>query len=86
MDAKSYARDLATQLRERGAFALQWIEDALLRIPRHKFIRKYYEPGPRGKFAEVHCHEPTDDQLRAIYSDRGLLLKKPPDESSASQP
>ncbi len=86
MNAKSYARDLAAQLRERGAFTSLWIEDAILRIPRHKFIRKHYEPGPQGKFAEVYCHEPTDDQLQVIYSDRGLLLKTPPDESSASQP
>jgi protein-L-isoaspartate(D-aspartate) O-methyltransferase len=70
------------ELRLKGGFIARWLEDAVRRVPRHHFIERYYDD--KGDFVEF---RPADDeQLKLIYSDSCLMIRKPPNHSAASEP
>ena len=72
--------------------ATSWLESALRAVPRHLFIERFAdEVNPNDPWApvgwvSVDQLNPSREALDAIYSDRGLMLKSPPDHSAASQP
>ena len=62
-----------------------WLRQALFKVPRHLFIEQYYDgEGPDG-IVHVESPTPTAEQLSAIYSNRGMMIRKDP-HSAASQP
>lgn len=62
-----------------------WLQQALFNVPRHLFIEQYYDgEGPDG-IVHVESPIPTAEQLEAIYSNRGLMIREDP-HSAASQP
>ncbi|MYC77160.1 methyltransferase domain-containing protein [Candidatus Poribacteria bacterium] len=62
-----------------------WLQQALFNVPRHLFIEQYYDgEGPDG-IVHVESPIPTEEQLSAIYSNRGLMIREDP-HSAASQP
>ncbi len=62
-----------------------WMRQALFNVPRHLFIEHYYDgDGPDG-IVDVNSPNPTPEQLKAIYSNRGLMIRENP-HSAASQP
>ena len=62
-----------------------WMQQALFNVPRHFFIEQYYDgEGPDG-IVQVESPIPTAEQLKAIYSNRGLMIREAP-HSAASQP
>ncbi len=62
-----------------------WVKQALFNVPRHHFIEQYYDDkGPDG-IVQVRSPNPTPEQLKQIYSDRGMMIRKEP-HSAASQP
>ena len=62
-----------------------WLQQALFNVPRHLFIEQYYDgEGPDG-IVHVESPIPTAEQLSAIYSNRGLMIREDP-HSAASQP
>ena len=62
-----------------------WMRQALFNVPRHLFIEQYYDgDGPDG-IVHVNSPNPTPKQLKAIYSNRGLMIREDP-HSAASQP
>ena len=62
-----------------------WMRQALFNVPRHLFIEQYYDgDGPDG-IVHVNSPNPTPEQLKAIYSNRGLMIRENP-HSAASQP
>ena len=69
------------ELRLKGAFIAPWLEDAVRRVPRHYFIERYYDD--KGDLIEF--DPASEDQLKLIYSDFGLMIRKSP-HSAASQP
>jgi protein-L-isoaspartate(D-aspartate) O-methyltransferase len=85
-DLLKYLEPFVADLERQGSLQSQWLKDALLRVPRHLFIDRYYEPEPVPHFVAVDPQCPTEQQLAAIYSDRGLMIREPPNHSAASQP
>ncbi len=79
---KEFREPLVAQLKRHGAFGGEWIERALLRVPRHLFVRRLKDPD--GTYRDLDRMHHTDDDLRTIYSDAALLIHDPP--SSTSQP
>ena len=71
------------ELRRKGAFRAPWLEDAVRAVPRHCFIEQYY--GPQNDLVAFDPDLATDEQLKLIYSDMGLMIRKTP-HSAASQP
>lgn len=69
------------ELRLKGAFIAPWLEDAARAVPRHHFIERYYDN--KGDFIEF--DPASEDQLKLIYSDSLLTIRKSP-HSAASQP
>lgn len=62
-----------------------WLRQALFKVPRHLFIEQYYDgEGPDG-IVHVESPMPTTEQLSAIYSNRGMMIREAP-HSAASQP
>ena len=62
-----------------------WLKQALFNVPRHLFIEQYYDDEEPDGIAQVESPIPTAKQLEAIYSNRGLMIRKDP-HSAASQP
>ena len=69
-----------------------WLESAVRAVPRHLFIERYAD-GVNSNDAwapvdwvTVDRLSPSPEALAEIYSDRGLMLKSPPEHSAASQP
>ena len=85
-DLLKYLEPFVADLERQGSLQSQWLKDALLRVPRHLFIDRYYEPEPVPHFVAVDPQCPTEQQLAAIYPDRGLMIREPPNHSAASQP
>ena len=76
-----FLNDLTSQ----GHLRLDWLGQALFHVPRHSFIEQYYDQQVQGGIVEVGSPEPTSEQLKIIYSDRGLMIREAP-HSAASQP
>ena len=62
-----------------------WLRQALFNVPRHLFIEQYYDGEKPDGIVHVESPIPTAKQLKAIYSDRGLMIREDP-HSAASQP
>ena len=62
-----------------------WLRQALFSVPRHLFIEQYYDGEGPDEIVHVASPTPTAAQLEAIYSNRGLMIRKDP-HSAASQP
>ena len=69
-----------------------WLESAVRAVPRHLFIERYAD-GVNSNDAwapvdwvTVDPRSPSPEALAEIYSDRGLMMKSPPEHSAASQP
>ena len=62
-----------------------WLKETLFNVPRHLFIKQYYNDEAPGGIVQVESPEPTSTQLERIYSDRGLMIRETP-HSAASQP
>ena len=62
-----------------------WLRQALFNVPRHLFIEQYYDGEEPDGIVHVESPIPTVKQLKAIYSDRGLMIREDP-HSAASQP
>ena len=90
MDAaiRSYIERMHEDLVKRNHYLqlnTDWVEQALFNVPRHLFIEQYYDDeGPDG-IVQVETPIPTSEQLSAIYSDRGMMIREDP-HSAASQP
>ena len=69
-----------------------WLEAAVRAVPRHLFIERYAaafnanDPWGPAEWVAVDRLTPSPEALEAIYSDRGLMMKPPPEHSAASQP
>ncbi len=69
-----------------------WLEAAVRAVPRHLFIERYAaafnanDPWGPAEWVAVDRLNPSPEALQAIYSDRGLMMKPPPEHSAASQP
>jgi len=74
------------ELEGQRCFGDRWLSEAVLAVPRHLFIDQYYDPPGAERPVKVDRHSPTEAQLRVIYSDRGLMMRPPPNHSAASQP
>lgn len=62
-----------------------WLRQVLFNVPRHLFIEQYYDgEGPDG-IVHVESPTPSAEQLEAIYSNRGMMIREDP-HSAASQP
>ena len=85
-DVSSHLSAFREDLEKRGCFGDKWLSEAVLAVPRHLFISQYYDPPGAERPVEVDRHSPTEAQLRVIYSDRGLMMRPPPNHSAASQP
>jgi len=79
-----YIEAFAHELRLKGAFMVPRLEEAVRRVPRHHFIEQYYDN--QDNLVRFDPEHATDEQLRLIYSDSGLTIRKPPQHSAASQP
>lgn len=62
-----------------------WLKQALFNVPRHRFIEQYYDDGAPNGIVHVESPTLTPEQLKQIYSDRGMMIRKEP-HSAASQP
>lgn len=71
------------------------LESAFRRVPRHRFLRGWYEKdesgdvecfGQRWRWRPFDPENPDPESLRKIYSDEGLLIRASPFPSSSSQP
>ena len=62
-----------------------WLRQALFNVPRHLFIEQYHDGEESDGIVQVESPIPTAKQLKAIYSDRGLMIREDP-HSAASQP
>jgi len=84
---QEYARELARKLQEEDSLPAEWVRDALLRVPRHLFIEQYYERFESDSpVVRVDPRSPTNEQLKAIYTDDALMIRQPPTHSASSQP
>ncbi len=69
-----------------------WLEAAVRSVPRHLFVERFAaafnakDPWGPAEWATVDRTNPSPEALDAIYSDRGLMMKPPPEHSAASQP
>lgn len=69
-----------------------WLESAVRAVPRHLFIERFAvafnanDPWGPAEWATVDRTNPSPEALDAIYSDRGLMMRPPPEHSAASQP
>ena len=69
-----------------------WLEAAVRAVLRHLFIERFAvafnsnDPWGPAEWATVDRTNPSPETLQAIYSDRGLMMKPPPEHSAASQP
>ena len=64
---------------------VDWLKQALLNVPRHRFIEQYYDDSEPDGIVRVGSPIPTPAQLKQIYSDRGMMIREEP-HSAASQP
>ena len=62
-----------------------WVKQALFNVPRHHFIEQYYDDSEPDGIVQVGSPNPTPEQLKQIYSDRGMMIREEP-HSAASQP
>ena len=62
-----------------------WLKQALFNVPRHRFIEQYYDDKKPDGIVHVESPIPTPEQLKQIYSDRGMMIREEP-HSAASQP
>jgi len=71
------------------------VEEAFRRVPRHRFLKGWYEQdnegdvecfGQRWRWRPFNPEEPDPESLQKIYSDTGLLIRVSPFPSSSSQP
>ena len=85
-DWVTYAEGLALVLEQQGCFEDEWLRKALFEVPRHLFIRRYYENWDAEQPRLLDRNALTDEDLKALYADDALLIRKPPKHSAASQP
>ncbi len=83
---QKYIEGFIQELEKRGCFTSKWIKEALFKVPRHLFIDQYFGMKDGKDVIEVDKDHLSDEQLKAIYSDRGLMIREPPNHSAASQP
>ena len=62
-----------------------WVKQALFNVPRHHFIEQYYDDSAPNGIVQVESPNPMPEQLKRIYSDRGMMIREEP-HSAASQP
>ena len=62
-----------------------WLRQTLFSVPRHLFIEQYYDGEGPDEIVHVESPIPTAEQLEAIYSNRGLMIRENP-HSAASTP
>jgi len=83
--SRGYQQRLLKELAAKGCFSTPWLAEAVKQVPRQLFIGQYYataDAEPSG----VNQLDPSEDQLRIIYSDTGLMIRQAPNHSAASQP
>jgi len=85
-DLLKYIQVFVQDLEQKGCFRAEWLKEALFKVPRHLFIEQYYEMQGVKRVILVDANHPTDEQLKVIYSDRGLMIRELPNHSAASQP
>jgi protein-L-isoaspartate(D-aspartate) O-methyltransferase len=87
-------RRYVKQLKEKGAIKTRQVEDAFLRVERHKLVEWFYPPDESGGHAhaggprtrrDFDPQNPDLELLKIIYSDTPLLTRINP-RSSTSQP
>lgn len=69
-----------------GCLSAEWLHHAVVSVPRHLFIDQYYETMEAEEPVIVDFTRVSYIDLQTIYSDRGLMSRKPPNHSAASQP
>lgn len=83
---RSRLADYVRQLRGAGAIRTAAVEAAFAAVPRHVFVRGFYDRGARIEIGD----DPEPEVLDRIYGDTALMTHLPRDEaggwSSASQP
>jgi protein-L-isoaspartate(D-aspartate) O-methyltransferase len=85
-DVREHMDAFVQEMEHRRCLEPAWLREALYRVPRHLFIEQYYEMGDSEHWVTVDQAQLTEENLEAIYSDRGLMIREPPDHSAASQP
>lgn len=84
MSISEHIQTFVDELRLKGAFIAPWLEDAVRGVPRHNFIEQYYDE--KDSLVKLDPDHATDEQLKLIYSNAGLQIRKPPEHSAASEP
>jgi len=84
---QSYIENLHNELRKRNALQRDptWLTQVFFKVPRHLFIKRYYDHEEPTGIVHVKPPTPTPKQLETIYADRGLMIREEP-HSAASQP
>jgi protein-L-isoaspartate(D-aspartate) O-methyltransferase len=85
-DVREHIAAFVQEMEDRGHLEPEWLREALYSVPRHLFIEQYYERGDGERCVTVDQAHLTEQNLKAIYSDRGLMIREPPNHSAASQP
>lgn len=86
VDVREHIAAFVREMEGKGCLEPGWLREALYNVPRHLFIEQYYEMEGGKHLVTVDRAHPTERDLNAIYSDRGLMIREPPNHSAASQP
>ncbi|MEW6753031.1 MAG: hypothetical protein AB1505_18930 [Candidatus Latescibacterota bacterium] len=85
-DIRPHMDRLLGELVAKGCVRSSWIGEAIRAVPRHLFVRRYFQwVNGEAQMVEPDPQHPTEEHLRTLYSDTGLILRLDP-HSAASQP
>jgi protein-L-isoaspartate(D-aspartate) O-methyltransferase len=85
-DIAEHVAAFVQEMEGRGYLEPEWLHKALYAVPRHLFIERYCASREDERWVTVDPADPAEENLEAIYSDRGLMIRDVPDHSAASQP
>jgi protein-L-isoaspartate(D-aspartate) O-methyltransferase len=85
-DVRDHMDAFVQEMEDKGCLEPAWLREALYAVPRHLFIERYCESREDERWVTVDQAHLTEENLKAIYSDRGLMIREIPDHSAASQP
>ncbi|MFL7809522.1 MAG: hypothetical protein AB8I80_12875, partial [Anaerolineae bacterium] len=85
-DLRAHMVAFVQEMEDKGYLEPEWLRTALYAVPRHLFIERYCERGEDERWIAVDQAHLTEENLAAVYTDRGLMIRDVPNHSAASQP
>jgi len=85
-DLRAHMVAFVQEMEDKGYLEPEWLRTTLYAVPRHLFIEQYYERGEDERWITVDQAHLTEENLAAVYTDRGLMIRDVPNHSAASQP